>query len=93
MVHRIGIGIATGVLMAVVLVTGCKNDGGNTPSPSPAPAPSDPSFKGQGNGNCLFWDYDPKSQKPICRQWYVGMEQPRKFSMAYVITPHGKAEV
>ena len=46
MVHRIGIGIVTGVLMAVVLVTGCKNDNGNTPSPSPAPAPRAPQGMG-----------------------------------------------
>lgn len=65
MVHRIGIGIVTGILMTVVLVTGCKNDNGNTPSPSPAPAPSAPQ----------------------------GMGMQHKFSMAYVITPHGKADV
>lgn len=104
MVHRIGEFIRrnrvlilalyiTLVLGLVILLNGCKNDGGNTPSPSPAPAPSDPSFKGKGNGNCLFWDYDPKNNKPICRQWYVGMGPAHKFSMAYVITPHGKAEV
>lgn len=37
MVHRIGIGIITGILMAVVLA-GCKNTGNETPSPSPGPA-------------------------------------------------------
>lgn len=104
MVHRIGEFVRrnrvlilalyiTLVLGLVILLNGCKNDNGNTPSPSPAPAPSDPSFNGKGNGNCLFWDYDPKTQKPICRQWYVGMGPEKKFSMAYVITPHGKAEV
>lgn len=41
MVHRFGIAIISGILMAVVLA-GCK-DTGQTPEPSPGPAIETPS--------------------------------------------------
>lgn len=43
MAHRIGIGIISGILIAVALVGGCKNTGNETPEPSPGPAIETPS--------------------------------------------------